>query len=531
MSHDYDYLIVGSGFGGSVSALRLAEKGYKVAVLEMGRRWTAKDFPASNLDLKRYLWEPRLGLRGFFNLFALPHVFLVRGVGVGGGSLVYANTLYVPPDPVWQDPRWAALEDWKSALAPHYATAKRMLGATSCPTLSPAEEDLRAYAREIGHEDGFHPVDVGVFFGEAGEEVPDPYFGGEGPARTGCTLCGGCMVGCKVGAKNTLDQNYLYLAEKRGVTVIPETKVTRILPQGEDGAGGYRVEARSGGEARSWTAGGVVLSAGVIGTLSLLLEAKERGDLPRLSARLGDVVRTNSESFAAVSAAEGADHSRGLAIMASARIDANSTIEVVRYPEGSDFIAALATVETPGDPGLPRPLRWVGNWVLKPAAFARSLWPFGWAKKSVLLMIMQTLDNHLRLKRGRPWYWPFSRTLVSEIPAGQERSPTWIPAVYEAGRWMARRWKGEVRSALPEVLLNLSTTAHILGGCPMGRDAEQGVIDSGGRVHGYRELYVIDGSMISANLGVNPSLTITALAEHAMSRVPPRGAPPRSPSP
>ncbi len=520
MSHDFDFIIVGSGFGGSVSALRLAEKGYRVAVLEMGRRWKTADFPKTNLDLPRYLWEPRLGLKGFFNLFALPHVFLVRGVGVGGGSLVYANTLYVPSDPVWKDPRWADLEDWKRALTPHYATARRMLGAVSCPTLSPAEEDLRAYAREQGREQGFHPVDVGVYFGEPGREVPDPYFGGEGPARTGCTLCGGCMVGCRVGAKNTLDKNYLYFAEKKGVTVIPETRVRRVVPlDGGEGRSGYRVEARSGGRAASWTAGGVVLSAGVVGTVSLLLEAKERGDLPRLSHRLGDVVRTNSESFAAVTAEKGADHARGLAIMASARIDANSTVEVVRYPAGSDFIATLATVETPGGPGLPRPLRWVSNWVRKPGAFLRSLWPFGWAKRSVLLMIMQTLDNHLRLKRGRPWYWPWSRTLVSEIPEGQTRAPTWIPAVYDVGRWFAKRWKGEVRSATPEVLLNLSTTAHILGGCPMGKDAESGVIDARCRVHGYEGLYVIDGSMISANLGVNPSLTITALAEHAMSHV------------
>lgn len=268
----------------------------------------------------------------------------------------------------------------------------------------------------------------------------------------------------------------------------------------------------------SYTAGGVVMSAGVVGTVSMLLEAKERGDLPRLSRRLGDVVRTNSESFAAVTAGDGSEHHKGLAIMASARIDATSTVEVVRYPEGSDFISVLTTTETWGGPGS-RALRWIGNSLRRPGAFLRTLWPFGWAKRSVLLMIMQTLDSHLRLKRGRPWFWPFSRTMVTEIPEGQTPVPTWIPSVYEVGRWFARRWKGEMRSGTPEVLLNLSTTAHILGGCPMGKDADNGVIDARCKVHGYDNLYVVDGSIISANLGVNPSLTITALAEHAMSHV------------
>lgn len=529
MAHDYDFVIIGSGFGGSVSALRLAEKGYRVAVLEQGRRWKASDFPDTNLKIHRYLWEPRALLRGFFSLVPLPHVFIARGVGVGGGSLVYANTLYVPDDAVWKDDRWKDLADWKTALAPHYATAKRMLGAVQCPTLAPADETLKQVARSMGREQGFHPVDVGVYFGEAGKEAPDPYFGGEGPARTGCTQCGGCMVGCRVGAKNTLDKNYLYFAEKRGVTIIPETRVIRITPlDGGEGLTGYRIE---GGDAlrpwrpgrKVWTAGGVVVSAGVLGSLGLLTECRERGDLPRLSPRLGDLVRTNSESFTALTAGDGVDHSRGLAIMASARIDATSTVEMVRYPAGSDFIAALATTETEGGPGLPRPMRWVANSLRHPGAFLRSLWPFGWAKKSVLLMIMQTLDSHLRLERGRRWFWPFQKTLVSRIPPGQQPPPSYIPAIYDVSRKVTALWKGETRSPTPEVLLGLSTTAHILGGCGISRDAATGVVDAGGRAHGYQNLYVIDGSMIPVNLGVNPSLTITALAEHAMSRVPVKG--------
>jgi len=531
MAHDYDFLIIGSGFGGSVSALRLAEKGYKVAVLEQGKRWRPADFPRTNLKIHQYLWEPRALLRGFFSLVPLPHVFIARGVGVGGGSLVYANTLYVPGDAVWQDERWRDLADWKRDLAPHYATAQRMLGATRCPTLASADQDLQDYARSIGREAEFHPVDVGVFFGEPGKQVLDPYFGGEGPARAGCTLCGGCMVGCRVGAKNTLDRNYLYFAEKLGVTVIPETQVTRIVPlDGGDGAGGYRVEARDAirpwrpGRKR-WTAGAVVVSAGVLGSVSLLLQSKEKGDLPRLSSRLGDIVRTNSESFTAITShVEQADHSHGIAIMASARIDDHSTVEFVRYPAGSDFIATLATTETEGGPGLPRALRWVKNSLLHPGAFLRSLWPFGWAKKSVLLMIMQTLDSHLRLKLGRPWYWPFQRTLVSEIPAGQQPPPSYIPEIYDVSRKIAAAWKGEVRSPTPEVLLGLSTTAHILGGCGISRDPSEGVVDTGCRAHGYQNLYVIDGSMIPVNLGVNPSLTITALAERAMSQVPAKNA-------
>ncbi len=521
-AYDYDFLVVGSGFGGSVSALRLAEKGYSVLVVEQGKRFAKEDFAKRNWNLRRFLWKPRLGLYGIMQLTLLRDVFVLHGAGVGGGSLVYANTLLVPPEDVFRDPRWVG-KNWQQALAPHYATAKRMLGVVEAPKIYPGDELLRDVARELGRGQSFQRTQVGVYFGEPGVTEPDPYFGGEGPERTGCTHCGACMVGCRIGAKNTLVNNYLFLAERRGAEVLPEQKVTELRPLAE---GGYALTMqRSVGwrhPQRTVRAKNVVLSAGVLGTVGLLLTCKQKGLLPALSDQLGNYVRTNSEALLAVrSSKKDVDYSQGIAIAAGVYVDEQTHIEVVRYNEGSDALAPLATVLTGDGPPWPRWLRWLGNMLLHPLHALRSSVPFGWAKKTAILLVMQPLDNHLRLRLRRSWLWPFTKKLDSQRTT-EKPAPVYIPIANEVARRMASKVGGVPQSGIVEVLRNVSTTAHILGGCPIGRSSDEGVIDERGRVFGYEGLYVIDGSMIPANLGVNPSLTITAMAEHTMSFVPPK---------
>lgn len=522
MSFDFDYLVIGSGFGGSVSALRLTEKGYKVAVLEMGKRWTAETLPSTNWDTRRFLWLPELLCHGIFKMTLMPHVFILSGTGVGGGSLVYANTLLVPKDAAWQDPKWKDLADWKSILAPHYATAQRMLGVTRNPRLFAADHLIREYGASIGQAETFAHTDVGVFFGEAGKKVPDPFFGGEGPERVGCTHCGACMVGCKVGAKNTLDRNYLYLAEKKGCQIFPERRVERIEPMAD---GGYRVHTvRSTSllfkDPRSYTAKGVVVSAGVLGSVNLLLKNKQEGTLPKLSAQLGAFVRTNSEAILGVSQRQkDQDFSKGVAIGSRVDLDEHTHLEPCRYPAGSGVLALITTPLTDGGGSSPRWWEWFKNVLKAPLDAIRGISPFGWAERTVVLLVMQNLDNRLGLQRRWRWWWPFSKGLTTEIPEGQEAVPTYIPAANAAAKAMSAQLGGLARSSVTEALLNVPTTAHILGGCAMGKSAEDGVIDWRCRVFGYENLLVVDGSMIGANLGVNPSLTITAIAEHAMSHV------------
>jgi cholesterol oxidase len=528
--NDFDYLVVGSGFGGSVSALRLAEKGYRVAVLEQGKRWRAGDFPRTNWPVHRYLWLPRLFCYGIQRVSLFRHVLVLAGAGVGGGSLVYANTLLTPPDEVFRDPKWRDLCDWKAELAPHYATARRMLGVVENPRLFPADHMLREVARDLGREEHFHATDVGVYFappGHEGEEVPDPFFGGAGPPRAGCTFCGGCMVGCRYGAKNTLDRNYLYLAEARGVRIIPETEVTSLRPVD----GGYEVETgrptaflrRAGPR---YTARGVVLAAGVLGTLPLLLRCRERGLLPRLSPTLGTYVRTNSEALVGATAGTtGDDFSKGIAITSGLYVDDKTHVEVVHYSEGADAMGILAAPMTDGGTRLTRPLKYLWTCLTHPGRWLRSAVPFGWAKRTVILLVMQTVNNFMSMTLRRRWYWPFWRTLDSTdaVPPGGDRPvqvPTYIPQANDTARRMARKIGGFPQGAVSETLLNIPVTAHILGGCVHGASSGDGVIDTLHRVHGYDNLYVVDGSTIGANLGVNPALTITALAERAMSHVP-----------
>ena len=534
---DFDFIVVGSGFGGSVSAHRLTEKGYRVGVMEMGCRWTPRNLPATNWKIWRWIWRPGLGLRGFFNIDPFRHVLIMHGCAVGGGSITYANTLLVPGDAIWESGSWAGLADWKTEMPPHYATAVRMLGVAENRIMGPADRILQRSAEEHGAGNTFYRTRVAVFQGPEGEPLgvthPDPYFGGDGPQRTTCIGCGGCMMGCRYGAKNTLDQNYLYLAEKRGAQVFAETKVVDVRPLdgSPDGSNGYQVftvpSTLLPGGRRRFTCRGVVFAASALGTLDLLSRLKEKGSLPRISGQLGHRVRTNAESLIGVRVpGSREDLSTGVAIGSGFYLDQYTHIEATRYPAGSDAMGLLATVLTDGEPGRKRILLWLqvlaGSLLRHPLRTLRSLHPFGWARESIILLCMQTLDGHIEMRLGRPWFWPFRRVLRSQ----GRRIPTFIPQANHFARKIAAAIGGTPMSMVTEILFDVPGTAHILGGCPMADSAERGVVDAQNRLFGYRNLYVCDGSVIAANLGVNPSLTICALTERAMSHIPPAaGAP------
>ncbi|MEX2105708.1 MAG: GMC family oxidoreductase [Solirubrobacterales bacterium] len=524
-SYDYDWIVVGSGFGGSVSALRLAEKGYSVGVLECGKRFRDEDFPKSTWDLRRYFWAPRLGLRGIFRLSPFKDVSVVSGCGVGGGSLGYANTLYVPPSKFFQDPQWGDLEDWERALAPHYAEAQRMLGVVVHEHDDPADQLLREFGEELGVGDTYRKTPVGVFLGEPGKTVPDPFFGGEGPDRTGCNLCGRCMVGCPHGAKNTLVKNYLWLAEKRGVEVTPDRTVTEIRPLGaDDGSEGYAVVSErsgmlSGRGRRTLTARGVIVAAGPLGTNRLLQRCRLGGSLPRISARLGELVRTNSEMILAVTVPDDYpdDLTKRVAISGSIYPDPHTHIETVTYGKVGDSMSMLYTLMVGDGTRVTRPLKLLAQILRHPGRFAKTLWPKGWSRRTIILLVMQTLDNAIAL---RPTLKRSGDVRLQTEQDPEKPNPTFIPVANEAAEWLAKRTGGIAQSSTTEALMNVPTTAHILGGAVIGHGPEDGVVDSRQRVFGYENLLVCDGAAVPANVGVNPSLTITALAEHAMSHIP-----------
>lgn len=526
---DYDFLIVGSGFGGSVSAYRLAQKGYRVGVLEAGRRFADEEFAKTTWRVRRYLWAPRLGFYGILRITPLGDVLILSGAGVGGGSLGYACTLLEPPEPFYQDPQWRQMQDWQAALAPHFAEARRMLGVTRCEVETAADKALAAVAEQQGRGHTFRMQDVGIYFGEPEETAPDPFFGGEGPERTGCKLCGGCMVGCRNNAKNTLPKNYLFLAERLGAEVHPLTTAHLVRPV----EGGYAVDTHRTGTwfrrgRRTVTAQKVILAAGVLGTLPLLLRSRAVGALPSLSPMLGQRVRTNSEALTGVTARDDeVDYSHGVAITSSYFPDEVTHVEPVRYPRGSDLMGLLSTMFVEGGGRFLRPLKWLWSNLRHPITSFRVHWPFGWARRTIVLLVMQTLDNSMRVAFRRRWYWPFGRRLVSAREARQAFVPIEMGQAQEATKLVARQTGGIPSNAINEVVLNMGTTAHILGGCPIGPDPEHGVIDGQHQVYGHEGLYVVDGSMMPANLGVNPSLTITAMAEHAMSHIPPKENAPR----
>jgi cholesterol oxidase len=515
----FDFIVIGSGFGGSVSALRLAEKGYDVLVVEEGKRWRAEEFPKSNWRLRKAFWLPRLGCHGIQRLDWLGDVLVLGGAGVGGGSLVYANTLVEPPAEAFA--RDWPVADMAARLGPHFATARRMLGAARPPALWPAEEALRDFARALGRETQFSQPEVGVLFGgKPGEPVADPYFDGRGPARSTCELCGGCMVGCRHDAKNTLDRNYLYLAEKLGARILPETRVVGIAPDGE---GGYFVDTRRslGGPAAPrgrLRAQNAVVAAGALGTIELLLACRAAGTLTKLSPALGQFTRTNSEIICgARSRLAAVDHSQGIAIASDLRADDDTHIQIVRYPAGSDVMGLLGTLAVPGGGRRPRVLRWLCQCLRHPLDCLRNLWPLGWARRTVVVLVMQSLDSALTLVRRRRW---LGRNLKSQRARGARPIPTYLPIANQAAGHVARALGGFPLNAINEVVLGVPITAHILGGARMAESPEQGVVDGAGRVFGHPGLWVVDGAAIPANLGANPSLTIAAVAEHAMSLIP-----------
>jgi cholesterol oxidase len=510
---DYDVVVVGSGFGGSVAALRLTEKGYRVGVLEAGRRFADDELASTSWQLRKFLWAPALGCYGIQRIHLLRDLVVLAGAGVGGGSLNYANTLYRPPDAFFDDPQWAHLADWRAELATHYDEAQRMLGVTTYAGHTAADEVMVQVARDMGVSESYHPTPVGVFFGPPGEEVDDPYFAGAGPRRTGCTECGCCMTGCRVGAKNTLVKNYLYFAERAGAAVHPMTTVTAVRPQPD---GTWLVDTVGTGQLRIGPVGRrmiranqVVLAAGTWGTQQLLHRMRDQRVLPRLSPRLGQLTRSNSEAIVGASRATvdpARDFTRGVAITSSFHPDEHTHIEPVRYGRGSNAMALLQTLATDGASDTPRWKQLLRFASRHPARTARLLSVRRWSERTVILLVMQSLDNSLTTyrRRGR---------LISR-PGHGEPNPTFIPAAYQASQLAAQHIGGTAGSTWGE-LFGVPLTAHFLGGCPMGATADDGVIDAHHRVHGYPGLFVVDGSAVSANLGVNPALTITALAERA----------------
>ncbi|RPF35688.1 GMC family oxidoreductase N-terminal domain-containing protein [Streptomyces sp. TLI_185] len=541
-TYDYDVIVVGSGFGGSVTALRLTEKGYHVGVLEAGRRFTRESLPKNSWDLKNYLWAPKLHMYGIQRIHLLGNVMVLAGAGVGGGSLNYANTLYVPPKPFFEDPQWRDITDWQEELKPYYDQAQRMLGVRLNPTMTPSDVHLKAAAERMGVGDTFHMAPVGVFFGDgkdaegkskaaSGGQVDDPYFGGAGPARKACTECGECMTGCRHGAKNTLNENYLYLAEKAGAVVHPMTTVVSIT---DDSQGGYAVatlptDEKKKSKGRTFKARRVVLAAGTYGTQTLLHRMKSGGQLPYISDKLGELTRTNSEAlvgaqtddrrYRKATGAPKVDFTKGVAITSSIHPDENTHIEPVRYGKGSNSMGSLSILQVPYAEGSSRVLGWLANAARHPVLVLRSLSNRRWSEKTIIGLVMQSLDNSLTtyLKPDG-----VGKGLLTARQGHGAPNPKQIRAASEGAAAIAADINGFAGSNVGE-LMGTPLTAHFLGGCPIGTSRETGVIDPYHRLYGHPGISVVDGAAVSANLGVNPSLTITAQAERAMSYWPNKG--------
>lgn len=524
MANSYDYVIIGSGFGGSVSAMRLTEKGYSVLVLEKGKRYNDNDFAKTNWQYWKYLWLPAIRAHGILQISLLKGVMVLHGAGVGGGSLGYANVLEVPTDETFATPAWKQNVCWGDVLRPHYETAKKMLGVARNPKLWKADLVLQQMAdeRHMGHT--FRATDVGSFFGEAGVTVPDPYFAGAGPARAGCRHCGGCMVGCRYNAKNTLPKNYLYFAEKNGAQIISESEVIDVQPSTFDNlryAITYRTSTKLFKRTQTIYAKNVIFSAGVMGTMKLLLNLRDvKKSLPKLSARLGTMVRTNSEGLlGSVARKSDINYSEGVSISSIYNHDEQTRIEPVRYPDGSSLMRFLAAPLIAKDVSVPiRLLRFVGWALTHPIDFAKALFLPGWAHNVTILLVMQHADNRMRFRIGRSLFTLFRTGMVAEEEPGYEINAQ-VAGSHEITRDFAKRTNGVALGSVGENLLGLPTTAHILGGAPIGKNADEGVVDENFKVHNYDGMYIIDGSIMPANPGVNPSLTITALAEYAMSKI------------
>jgi cholesterol oxidase len=530
----YDYVIIGSGFGGSVSAMRLVEKGYSVLVIEQGKKYRDEDFATTNWNVWKYLWIPALRCFGILQISILRGVMILHGRGLGGGSLGYANVLEVPPDDMFANPAWQHLTNWKETLLPYYKTAQKMLGATRNPKLGVADQLLYEISEEYGTSESFRPTEVGIFFGPERQEVSDPYFNGDGPARAGCWYCGGCLVGCRHNAKNTLPKNYLYFAQKGGAELLSENEVIDVRPlderenlPGRDKGVRYEIIFRS---TTAWPikrknriyARNVIFSAGVLGTLKLLLQCRDVSkSLPNISDKLGELVRTNSEALLGViGKRDKTKYNEGIAITSIVKADEVTRIEPVHYPDGSSLMRYLAMplVHTRGGV-LKRTLLILWAFLKRPIDTLYTHILPGWAWRGTILLVMQTIDNRMRLKFGRSPYTLFRRGLVAE-PDPDHTVSSRVETGHKVTHDFAQKTGGIPQGSIGESLFNLPTTAHILGGCPIGMNDKEGVIDLGFQVHNYPGLFIVDGSVVPANPGVNPSLTITALAEYAMSQIP-----------
>jgi cholesterol oxidase len=528
----YDFVIIGSGFGGSVSAMRLSEKGYRVLVVEKGKRYQDQDLPDTSWNFRKYLWMPSLGCRGILKIILSRGYFVYHGIGVGGGSLVYAAVLMEPRDAFFEAPAWKEFGNWKQILKPHYQTARKMLGVSKNPRLWPADEALREVAGEFGYPETFRPTEVGIYFGEAGKEAPDPYFSGEGLPRIGCAHCGACIVGCRLDAKNTLEKNYLYFAEKYGAAILADTEVKEIIPLDGNHPSGARyqlicepVVSKKNSNHRI-LASKVILSAGVLGTLSLLFHCRDESKtLPQLSQQLGKNVRTNSEAFlGAFNPKSMDDHSKGLSITSIFNVDSQTQVEPVRCPAGSSLLFWLLSspiIEKTGNL-LTRLWQTLLQIIIHPKEFIDAKFRPGLSRRGIAIMIMQTEDNQMRIKLGRNPFTFFKKSLIAEQDSNNS-VPINIELGQQVARALAMKINGYASGSITAGLLNVPMTAHILGGCTFGRTADEGVIGTDCQVHHYPGLYVIDGSIVPANPGVNPSLSITALSEYAMSLVPEKG--------
>lgn len=524
---DYDWLVIGSGFGGSVSALRLTEKGYRVAVLEAGRQFDDTDFATKASDARRHFWLPFIGMRGIWRTTLFKDVIVMSGVGVGGGSLGYANTLYRAGPQFAKNAQWCHLADWDTELAGHYSTAERMLGITTYDVDTPADRLLREFAVENGFGDTHAKAPIGVFLGTPGVVQPDPYFGGQGPERAGCIRCGSCLLGCRHNAKNTLVKNYLWFAKRHGAAVLPDRTVVDVKPIGNnDGTTGYAVTTvRTGAwlrrDRRTTTAQSVVVAAGALGTNRLLLRCKLAGSLPHISDRLGKLVRTNNETILAVTAPDDAnDFANSVALTCSVYPDPDTHIEPVTYGRNADSQSLLFSLATVAGSRGTRPAHFALNVFRHPVKFARSLRIRHWSRRTIVLICMQTLENSIsfrvrfRLPNGYP-------VLTTE----QDRNnpnPGSIPAAHDAAEWLSRKLNGIVQTGIPDAVMSVPTTAHLLGGAVIGESASTGVVNHRHEVFGYHGLLVCDGAAMPANVGVNPSLTIAAMAERAMSFINPK---------
>ncbi|HEY3344005.1 MAG TPA: GMC family oxidoreductase [Anaerolineaceae bacterium] len=524
----YDYVIIGSGFGGAVCAARLSEKGYSVLVLEKGKRFSDHDFATSNWQFWKYVWMPAIRAHGILQISLLKGMMVLHGAGVGGGSLGYANVLEIPNAETFATPAWNQTAAWGELLRPYYPLAQRMLGTAHNPTLWPADQCLHQLAADAGQESTFRATEVGVFFGKEGEDCPDPYFAGEGPRRSGCQQCGACMVGCRHNAKNSLPKNYLYFAEKRGAQIMAEVEVIDVRPcQGAPAGERYEVVCRSSTglftrARQSFRARSVIFSAGVMGTMELLLRLRDiQRSLPKISPCLGNMIRTNSEALlGSVARGSAVDYSKGVAITSIYNLNETTRVEPVRYPDGSSLMRLISAPLVDLQGGIRRRILDSAAWVLRrPIDFARGMLLPGWAHNTTILLIMQNLDNRMRLRLGRSVYTLGRRGLVALTEPGFEISAQ-VSGSHALVRAFAQRTGGVAMGSASENLLNLPTTAHILGGAPIGADVQSGVVNDRFEVHGYPGLFIVDGSVVPANPGVNPSLTIAALAEYVMSKAP-----------